>query len=273
MSNPRLLQYTQNLLSTHSLSPQKHMGQNFLIDESVVERIANPDFFQNVSTIVEVGTGLGALTARLAQCAPQIITVEKSKQLYKITSAELGDITNVTFVHNDILRYIPPSEPYALVGTIPYYLTGHLFRTFLSKHSNTPTTILCVIQKQVAEKIVSSAPHHSLLSISVQLYGTPTINAIIPQNAFYPQPTIQSALLHLPNIRKPDVCEKTFFQLVKCGFSHPRKTLWNNLSPLFSNTAHKTSFFQSAHLSQTTRAQELTLDEWKSLVALYQPCV
>ena len=268
MRQHNFLHNLKTTLQQHNIQPEKQLGQNFLIDQQVVEQVVSHPCLANIQTVVEVGTGIGTITQHLAQRYSQVISVEKSKRLAEVAKNKLADYENVSVVCGDILRYTPPSTPYALVGAPPYYLTARLFRTFLQTHANIPRVILVVIQKQVAQKIVQTPPHASLLSTAVRIYGTPSITATVPQNAFFPQPTIQSAVLCVQNIQKPDIDEALLFKIINAGFSHPRKTLYNNFLQL-GNSDYITQWLGHNNIQKTLRAQTLTPCQWVQLAQSY----
>ena len=254
----------QNALQSNNITPEKMLGQNFLIDPLVVEKIANNQHLQNIPLVVEVGTGLGTITKALAPNAEQVVTLEKSQKLFQVAEQNLAPYANVQVVCGDILKYTPPNAQYALVGAPPYYLTARLFRTFLQLVPTPPVAVVLLIQKQVAQKIVCTAPNASLLSTAVQIYGTPHIEFSVPQNAFLPQPTVQSALLVVRNIQKPPTDQTDLFRVVSSGFAHPRKTLFNNLSASFKNANIQKALAQNS-IPPHSRAQTLTPKQWIQL--------
>lgn len=254
----------QNELQRNNIVPEKILGQNFLIDPLVVEKIARNAHLKNIGTVVEVGTGLGTITQALARNAQQVISVEKSLRLCAVAKQNLEQHANVQVVCGDILRYAPPNAEYALVGAPPYYLTARLFRTFLQIAQTPPVAVVLLIQKQVAQKIIQTAPNATVLSVAVQVYGTPRIECVVPQNAFLPQPTVQSALLVVSNIQKPAVDETMFFKVLNSGFAHPRKTLLNNLTATFRHTNLQTLLAQN-NIDPHGRAQTLVPRQWIQL--------
>ena len=268
MRQHNFLHNPKTTLQKNNIQPEKQLGQNFLIDKQIIERVVLHPCLFNIQTVVEVGTGTGAITRRLAQQYNRVISVEKSKRLADVAKNELAEYKNVSVVCEDILQYTPPSSSYALVGAPPYYLTARLFRTFLQTHTNIPCVILVVIQKQVAQKIVQTPPHASLLSTAVHIYGTPSITATVPRNAFFPQPKIQSAILCVQNIQKPDINETLLFKIMNAGFSHPRKTLYNNFLQLGSGD-YIEQWLRENNIQKTLRAQTLIPSQWVQLARSY----
>jgi len=267
-----LQQKIKNTLHQYGIHPNKRLGQNFIIDAAVIEKMLDVAQVDDEDTVVEVGPGSGTITEVLAQRAQSVIAVEKDPQMIKLLHKELERYKNVEIIEGDILKFEPADhEPtfneYKLVGAPPYYLTARLFRHFLQDAGQRPSLIAVIIQREVAQKIIADPPKSNLLAISVRLYGTPAIQKIIPKGSFWPVPEVDSALLTVTNITEPSVDEKSFFRIVRAGFSSPRKQLLNNLSAGLGisreNTAH---WLKNSGLKPTQRAQELSLQQWLQLV-------
>jgi len=200
-----------------------------------------------------------------------VIAVEKDERLIPLLQDELKECNNIEIVHDDILKFqIPNSKfqipSYKLVGAPPYYLTARLFRYFLEELDSKPKLIALIIQKEVAREIVAQPPRSNLLAISVRLYGEPRVEKIIRKGSFFPQPKVDSALLTVKNIQKPDIDEQAFFSLIKAGFSSPRKQLAVNLTRVFGFSRQKTEdWLKKTGVDATRRAQTLSLKEWENL--------
>ena len=253
----------QALLAQHNIAPNAVLGQNFLTDPRVVEYLMEAAGLTANDTVLEVGGGIGTITRALAERAKRVVTVEKDKSLIPILQQAVLAHANVEVVEGDILQpttYSPPPIPYHLIGNPPYYLTGRLFRTFLEDPTRRPASITVIIQKEVAEKITQKPPRMNLLALSVQIFGKPTLVRTIPRNAFWPEPGVQSALLHVDVYKEPRVPEeqiKQLFGIAKNAFLHGRKQLKNTISP---------DMLQKAGIDPTRRPQTLTLEEWRLLI-------
>jgi len=251
--------------------PNRVMGQNFLIDGTVLKRIANS--LPTGGTILEIGAGLGALTFQLPQAA-KIVAIEKDPILAGWLKEEGArqDYKNLTVVPGDILKQ--PSEwflgigPYFAVGNIPYYLTTRLIRKLLEEVP-APQEIIFTIQKEVAERIVAKRSGSSLLSIAVQVYGEPEILFSIPRNKFWPMPTVDSAVIKIANISKHNFPhledEQLFFKILRTAFQGKRKVLTNTLAGLYGKEGVRTALGQIGK-SEHARPEELNVVEWCSLV-------
>lgn len=261
----------KRILKKYNIKPNKRLGQNFLIDKDAVLSIVASAGINKTDTVIEVGGGTGTITKELAKQAGRIIVVEKDQQFIEILQKELAEFKNVEIVHADILQfnvsdYIEDEGGYKLVGAPPYYLTARLFRMFLEEVQIRPRIIAFIIQKEVAEKIIAKAPHSNLLALSVQLYGSPSIEKIIPSESFLPQPKIDSALLLVNNIKKPTFDEKSFFSILKAGFCAPRKQLGVNISNTFHISREESHrWLKSEDIDPTRRAQTLSIEEWGKL--------
>jgi len=262
-----LLNWTKELLKKYNLHPNKRLGQNFLVEESIVEKLLEAAAIKNTDTVVEVGAGLGVITTELARRAKKVIAVEKDKNLIPILRDTTRDLENVEIVEEDILK--TPLDfhlsGFKLVGNIPYYITAPLIRRFLEM-KNAPEEMILMVQREMAQRIAAYPPDMSILAVSVQVYASAEIVSFVPKNSFWPQPDVDSAIIKIKNIKKPDVDMETFFKVVKSGFSSPRKQLLNNLSHGLKITRDETKkWLAAAGIDESRRAETLTVPEWIKL--------
>lgn len=241
-------------IKSQKIMPKKSMGQNFLIDENIVNKIIKTANIDKNDIVVEIGPGTGSLTEKLAMCSKKVIAIEKDEKL-----ASNLKIKNVHVITGDALQEIKTIKgKYKVVSNIPYYLTSFLIRTLLEAE-NKPEEIVLLIQKEVAKRICSK--ENSILSLSVNYYAKPEIIDYVSKNCFYPKPKVDSAIIKIiPNKRKRN---DDLFKLIKIGFSHPRKQLANNLKGIGE-------FLKSTGLSEKARAQELDINDWISLQSFIQ---
>lgn len=260
------------ILKDNNIRADKSLGQNFLINEKVCSEIINKAEIGLDDTVLEVGAGFGTLTKLLAERAGRVIAVEKSKIMFDILKKETESCNNVEAVNQDILKlnfqeYGLDNASYKLVGAPPYYLTARLFRTFLQSINNSPSSIALLIQKEVAEKISKKEPPFSLINISVSLYGEVYCSGKIDSNVFYPSPSIDSKIISVKNIKKPEVEEDKFFKVVKSGFSSPRKKLLKNLYlGLGMEKSIMKKVLEKTAIDIEKRPGELSLEDWVDLV-------
>ncbi len=279
-----LLAQARGLLRRFGLRAKKGLGQHFLIDEEVLKLITSAAELTPTDVVMEIGPGLGVLTRELARQAGWVIAVELDSQLAAILKQTPGSFDNVTIINKDI-RQIEPSAlireekkkfpavianslGYKLVANLPYYITSPVLRHFLEA-SLKPQIMVIMVQKEVAEAIVAEPGQMSVLSISVQFYGKPRIISYVPARCFYPVPEVDSAILQVIPYAQPPVAvtdEKSFFELVRAGFSAPRKQLGNSLAQGLGLTKTKAlSLLKEADIMPQRRAETLTLDEWAQL--------
>ena len=260
------------LLKRHGLRADKRLGQNFLQDPFALEAIANAAEINSTDTVLEIGPGLGSLTRYLAASAKEVVAVELDLDLLVPLKAVLAPYKNVRMIHGNILDLSPQEiiteNEYIVAANIPYYITSAVIRHLLESDPK-PRRIVLTIQKEVAERICAKPGNMSLLALSVQVYGRPSIAARIPAEAFYPAPKVDSAVLRIdiypsPQI-KPELLD-TFFKLIKAGFSQKRKTLRNSLSAgLHMSTTDAADMLTKANIDPQRRAETLDLDEWSAL--------
>jgi len=275
---------------------KKSLGQHFLRSESALQKIVEAARLSPEDTVLEVGPGEGVLTERLLQKAGKVIAVEKDDRLVPILEHRFrNEIAEgkLTLIHADVLKFSIfnfqfPKKAYKIVANLPYYITGQFLRKFLQETECSPETMVLLLQKEVAKRIVASDKRESILSISVKAYGVPRYVATVKAGAFLPPPKVDSAILAIENISKEffasfchshgdgnpekeqkvldsrfrgnDIrrAEKCFFELLKKGFAHPRKLLSSNLGI-------PASVLLACGIAQTARAENLTPEQWRHL--------
>lgn len=253
---------------TPPLPPKKSLGQHWLHDTDSLEAMAEAADVQPDDTVLEIGPGLGTLTAILAERAGQVIAIELDKKLAADLPGHVA-ASNLQVVNQDILEFDFTSLPadYKLVANIPYYLTGHLLR-LLSETPNPPQIVALLVQKEVAQRVAAEPGALSILAVTTQFYWQVSLGAVIPAELFTPPPKIDSQILVLQRRPKPLFIAdpKDFFRLVKAGFAQPRKTLLNNLANgLKLSKDEVQTLCQAAGLAPARRAQTLSLPEWHQL--------
>ena len=230
--------YVRGLLKKYKISPVKWLGQNFLIDEKVLRKIIEAAELSENDIVLEVGPGIGNLTAELAKRVKKVIAIEKDQKMIEILEKllESSDVRNVQIIKGDILKLEPKTynlkpKTYRVVANIPYYLTSPLIRKFLETE-NQPKEMVLMVQKEVAQRICARPPKMSLLAVSVQFYTKPEIISYISKKSFWPSPKVDSAIIKISafNQRRKSAFNQRFFKIVRAGFSQPRKQLINNLS-------------------------------------------
>ena len=261
------------LLRRYGIRPSKGLGQNFLVDPNILDRVIDAAEIQPEDQVLEVGPGLGHLTRHLAQKAKRVVAVELDKKFIPILTNILKPYPNVEIVQTDILDlnlgdyFTQPG--YLVVANIPYYITSALLRHLLEA-PHPPSRLTLTVQKEVAKRICAKPGKFSLLSLSVQVYGQPQTITTIPAGAFYPAPKVDSAVVRVDLYPEPLIQRENleaFFTLVKAGFSQKRKMLGNALGSRMGwgkELAQKRLL--AADIDPQRRAQTLTIEEWGRLV-------
>lgn len=259
------------LLRSHGLHARKHLGQNFLADPAILERIVAAADLSRQDTVLEAGAGLGSLTRPLARQAGRVVAVELDDHLVEILRERTAGLPNVEILHADILRVSDfglHHRNYKLVGNLPYYITSAILRRFLERKPQ-PELMVVTVQREVANRIVAGPGEMSLLAVSVQFYGQPRIVTRIKAGAFYPPPKVDSAVLRIDIGKQPAVAlpsgqdETGYFRVVRAGFGQRRKTLRNALSAgLGMSSEQVENALARTGIDPRRRAQTLSLQEW-----------
>ncbi|MDZ7611433.1 MAG: 16S rRNA (adenine(1518)-N(6)/adenine(1519)-N(6))-dimethyltransferase RsmA [Candidatus Moranbacteria bacterium] len=255
--------------------PKKSLGQNFLQDKEVLEKIIEAGDIKKSDKILEIGSGEGVLTKRLAGEAGVVLALEKDEALAESLRRN-NYFKNVEILIGDVLDINLPKllkrkdfHNYKLIANIPYYITGKIFRLFLETSAQ-PDLLVLLVQKEVAERVCAKPGKMNLLATAVQYFGKPEIISQVSRESFYPRPEVDSAILKIsPRGKyryKNEKKEKNFLQLVRIGFSSPRKTLINNLKAGFSLEREELEkIFEKLNLPKDVRAQNLKIEDWQNL--------
>ena len=261
------------------IKPKKSLGQNFLRDDSVLDKIIKTANLSEDDFVIEVGPGEGVLTEELARLAEKVIAIEIDKNLALRLDSRLRGNDKIEIINADILEINLPElleqnnfTNYKVIANIPYYITSPIIRLFLET-AHPPTEMILMVQKEVAERICAKPGKLSILALSVQYYADAKLLFAVPKTAFFPVPEVDSAVIRIIRSEKQEVKSKEeikkFFKLVKAGFSAKRKTLVNNLSTsLQLEKAFVEEKLKQIGISPNQRAQELRLEDWKKLAEL-----
>lgn len=265
------------LMRKYGLFAKKSLGQNFLLDETALEKVVAASEIPPDATVLEIGPGLGSLTRHLSRVSARVVAVELDAGILPALQEVLIDAKNVTIVHGDILQQDMASlvsDPgYLVVANIPYYITSAVIRHLLEAPIK-PSRLVLTMQKEVAERICAKPGDLSLLALSVQVYGAPRQVVRIPAGAFFPPPKVDSAVLRVDLYPQPRISEEqmdVFFQLAKLAFAQKRKTLRNTLAAgLHWPPEQVAGLLAKAGIDPMRRAETLSLDEWAQLVDAYR---
>lgn len=250
-------------------SAKKALGQHWLTDAVSLTAMCDAAEVGQKDTVLEVGPGLGTLTQHLVRRAGKVVAVEFDAKLARELPGRVK-AENLEITHEDILSFdflsLPPD--YKVVANIPYYLTSNLIRV-LSETPNQPSVAVLLVQKEVAERVVSEPGAMSILSVTAQFYWNVGLGPIVPADLFTPSPKVDSQILILERpteLTLPGIDTKNFFRLVKAGFSERRKKLRSSLSGgLHISKGEAEALLAQAGIDPNLRAQALSLTDWYEL--------
>ena len=269
---------TKEVVNKHNFKFSKSLGQNFLIDDNVIDRILEGARLSETDRIIEVGPGIGTLTREMGKVAENVVAIEIDKTLIPILKETLADLDNVEVVNEDILKVDVQGlineklngGPVKLVANLPYYITTPIVMKFLEE--DIPVTdIVVMVQKEVADRMNAkpSTKDYGALSVAVQYYCDTEIVAKAPRHMFVPQPNVDSIVigLHVRDEKKYVVDnEEIFFKTVKASFGQRRKTLLNSLGGLgFLSKDQIKEALQAANIDEKRRGETLSIDEFANL--------
>lgn len=244
------------------MQAKKTLGQNFLSNPAIAETILRAGEVKKGDNILEVGPGKGFLTHFLVKIGAHVTAVEKDDRLIPILKSQFPTIT---LIHSDILEYTASGD-YKIIANIPYYITGEFLRRFLQETAQ-PSLMILMVQKEVAERIALDEKE-SILSLSVKVFGAPKYIETIKAEYFDPVPKVDSAILGIYNIKKPDdINLEHFFKIIHAGFAHKRKVLINNLEKIASKD-ELLKIWNTLSLNPKIRAEDIHIDTWKKIAQI-----
>ena len=253
----------------------KSLGQHFLVDRRVLGRILDAAELSADDLVVEVGPGKGVLTKALASRAGRVVAVELDPELAGSLSTAFRDDPDVNVVEADardvaIDSLVDTGTPYKVVANLPYYAASPIVRRFLEE-SHSPGLMVFMVQREVARSMAASPGGMTLLSVMVQLYGEARIVGYAPPRAFRPAPKVTSAIVRVRVLPRPALdldSTDRFIDLVKAGFSAPRKQIRNCLRQGLGVSAEcAEAMLARAGIDPTRRPQTLSIPEWGRLYA------
>jgi len=253
---------------------KKGLGQNFLIDDSVLDDIIDGAEINEEDFIIEIGPGFGTLTRALLKRAKKVCAIELDEKLFPILEEELKEYDNFELIHNDALKVdfnelIGDEESVKLVANLPYYLTTPIIVNLLTGGYDFKSLTI-MIQKEVAQRIDSepNCKAYGAFSILVQYYCDTEILRLVPPSAFIPQPKVESIVIRLDRLKEPKVKvkdEALFFSIVRQSFNMRRKTLWNGVKNMGINKEDLEKCFERANIDPNRRGETLSLQEFATL--------
>lgn len=262
------------LMNELGIRPNKGLGQHFLFERGIVERMVRQAGVTSSDTVLEVGPGLGILTSELLRKAHQVIAVERDPALVSHLERAFGDFTSFTLVLGNALtlesqEIIPGEVQFDVVANLPYSVGTAILR-HLMEQPRKPRRITAMLQKEVAERLTAKPPDMSVLSVATQYYAVPRLLFSVSPTVFVPPPTVESAVVSLDMFQSPRLPEdetSRFFEIVNAGFRQKRKQLANSLSEVLGLPKPTVAeWLVRCGVDPMRRAETLSLDEWIALV-------
>ncbi len=271
------------LLNRHEFNFSKTLGQNFLIDKNVLNKIVSASELNENSCVLEIGPGAGTLTRRLAETGARCTAVEIDKALLPILGETLAGFDNFNLINSDILKVDLKklikdefdNKPFHVIANLPYYITTPIIMQILESRLPVVSMTL-MVQKEVADRMCATcgSKEYGALSVAVQYYTIPTVICRAEPHCFIPQPKVASSVVHLKVSATPTVTvsdKKKFFAIVKSSFGQRRKTLLNALSksPYFSaNKDSVRSALVQMGVDENIRGEKLSISQFAKLSEL-----
>ena len=277
LGNP---QNTIEILQKYNFNFQKKFGQNFLIDEHVLDKIIRAAEITKDDYVLEIGPGIGTMTQYLACAAREVTAVEIDRALIPILEDTLKEYDNVSIINEDILKVDIAAlakeknggRPIKVVANLPYYITTPIIMGLFESHVPLES-ITVMVQKEVADRmqVGPGTKDYGALSLAVQYYAEPYIVANVPPNCFMPRPAVGSAVIRLTRHQKPPVevmDEKLMFRLIRASFNQRRKTFANGLKKSGELNLSKeviTAAIEKLGKGSSVRGEALDLEEFARL--------
>lgn len=271
----------------HSFQFSKSLGQNFLIDKNIIDKIVEQSYIGKKDLVIEIGPGIGVLTAEAAEAAGKVIAIEIDRNLIPVLRETLSEYSNIEIINRDVLKTNlneileqnqeingQKVEKVRIIGNLPYYITTPIIMKILEDGVGADS-ITVMLQKEVADRIKAKpgTKAYGALSLAVQYYCTITHVANAPKEVFIPQPKVDSTVIRLDiRTEKPVALdnEEAFFSVIKAGFGQRRKTLLNSLTGVYGMSKDEVScIMNEAEIDPKRRAETLTMEEFSALANLF----
>ncbi len=279
LSSPAVI---RDIMTRHGFHFSKALGQNFIVNPAVCPKMAEMAGAAPGVGVIEIGTGIGVLTAELAARADKVVAIELDKRLLPVLSETLAEFDNITIINEDVLKvdlHRLIAQQFAgmeviVCANLPYYITSPIIMTLLEGHLPI-RSITVMVQKEAAQRITARPGTRAVgaVSLAVRYYCEPTVLFPVSRGSFLPPPDVDSAVIRLdllsaPPIDIPD--EACFFRIIKAAFSQRRKTLSNSLSSGLSLSKPQIgALLEQAGIPATARAEELSMEQFGSLCTTY----
>ncbi len=247
----------------------KSLGQHWLKDRDILAAIADDAELAPADTVLEIGPGLGTLTSEILRRAGRVVAVEFDAELARKLPGQFPG-KDLTVANEDILQFDLDSLPvgYKVVANVPYYITSKIIEKLMTA-KNKPSTVVILIQKEVAERVAAVPGDMSILAVSAQVFARARLGVEVPREYFTPPPKVDSQVVILETLATPLVApedEKAFFRVVKAGFSAKRKKLRSSIAAgLAISKPAAEELLRHANINPELRAEDLAIEEWLCL--------
>ncbi|SKA76711.1 dimethyladenosine transferase [Caloramator quimbayensis] len=267
---------TLDIINHFGFKFNKNLGQNFLIDENILNKIIEGAQIQEEDCVIEVGPGIGTLTQAMAKHCKRVVSVEIDDSLIEILKETLGNYENIKIIHGDALkvdfkRLIEEEnlENVKVAANLPYYLTTPFITNILSQKTNIKSLTL-MIQKEVADRIIAKtgSSEYGSLSLLCSYYCDVKKIAKVSKNCFIPKPKVESMIIRMDIKDKPSIKvldEALLFRVIRSAFNMRRKTLWNALKPLGLGDEKLKCALKNSGIDSLRRGETLSLEEFGKL--------
>lgn len=268
----------KRLLNDNGFSFSKSLGQNFLIDRNIVNKIVSSAEIIKTDVVVEIGPGIGVLTSELCKHSEQTVAIEIDKRLIGILETTLSEYNNLTIINKDFLKVnslelnkVLQGKQFKIVANLPYYITTPIIFRIIENNFNY-SSIVIMIQKEVGDRIMASpgTKEYGAMTVALQYYTTPSLVCRVPKTVFMPSPAVDSIVVKLTKKKVPPVelvDRDFFFKTVKAAFSQRRKTISNTLKTLGKEYSKEKIIYalKKTNIDNQRRGETLTIEEFAHL--------
>ncbi len=269
-----LREETEFILKKYGLRANKKLGQNFLINEEIINQIIEKADVNKNDTIIEIGPGLGSLTAKLLENANKVIAIELDSNMSNILKERFCLYDNFELIEKDVLKVdlneiVEKYDSVKVVANLPYYITTPIIMKLLEEKLKLKS-ITVMVQKEVGERFcaVPNSKEYGAITISINYYTKPEIIIDVPKENFEPMPEVDSCVIKLDVRNVPPVelkNEKDFFNLIKAGFSQRRKTINNSLASMGISKEKIKNVLEKLGIDSKLRAENLTMEQFADI--------
>ena len=274
------LEDTKFILKKYNISANKKLGQNFLVDDDIIQSIIDAAELKETDLVIEIGPGLGTLTSKLLEKAGKVIAIELDEKMLKVLNDRFSLYNNFVLINNDVLKVdlnkiieenLGQLKSVKIVANLPYYITTPIIMKLLESKLKVES-ITVMVQKEVADRITAT-PGDKLsgaITYSVDYYAKAEEMVFVDKSCFIPSPEVDSAVIKLEIRKEPKVNvinEEMFFKVIKASFMQRRKTLTNGLinSGIIKDKEKLNSILKKANIEPNIRGEKLTIEQFANL--------